>query len=175
MKNKLKINKINNFSVFSTFMFVLYIFSLFIKVPLNIYTQIIFAFIIITSAAFTLKIAIDIVKSPLSKFEYKNYIIPILYFLISVIISVPLQIHVVSDNFNEYHCLPMILLHLLWIILFSSIATNTYIKLRSSNKIITFIPILLLIWLVLCLLVSTMLIIFGVYWIGNFDFILLNQ
>ena len=58
MKNKLKINKINNFSVFSTFMFVLYIFSLFIKVPLNIYTQIIFAFIIITSAAFTLKIAI---------------------------------------------------------------------------------------------------------------------
>ncbi len=171
MKNKLNINK---FNVFSILIFVIYIFSLFIKVPLNLYTIIIFGFIIISVILITLILSIDSIKNPLSKFEYKNYKMPIFYFLISGIISVPDQILIFSNNFNEYQCLPMILLTLLWVISFSNIASSTYIKFRSKNKVETFILMLLLLLLIIFLLVRTILILFGIFWTENCNFILLK-
>lgn len=171
MKQK---SNIKRFSAFLFIVFIIYIFSLFVKVPFNLYTQILFGFIIISIISITLKLSIDTIKNPLSKFEYKNYTVPILCFLISGLISVPSQILIVSNNFNEHHCLPMILLHLLWFISFSNIACNTYIKFKSKNKTETAIIMLILLLLILLSLVRAILILFGVFWAENCNFILLK-
>ncbi len=160
------------YNLFLSVFLIMHIFFWCFSIPYNLAVNIILCILIIFTVITIILSCLDIQNKGLIDGKSNKFLIfPIVCFGISLILSLFTEIRINSGDFKYSDCPEVIVSYLIISIVISLVANTIHRRLFVSHKYIAvFIDIGLAINILL-LIVRSILVLFGIYWVENTEFI----